>query len=196
MIIRITSDLEDSTFSSVSLKLTAVNMADSRVEVDFNVQCLADKIIINGVSECKCCLNLKRELKEIQEELSSAKLIIELLQKEDGAKEHKGYGTIEPQNLIQCNELNAGKTTENEWIEVVPSRYRRTKQVIIDPGKRQVDIENRYKVLENLQKPMETVDGLDLRKIQGVKNVCRRNLTKKDHKVILIGGSHARDCAE
>jgi hypothetical protein len=63
MTIRITSDLEDSTFSSVSLKLTAVNMAHSQVEVDFNVQCLADKIIINGVSECKCFLHLKRELK-------------------------------------------------------------------------------------------------------------------------------------
>jgi hypothetical protein len=91
------------------------------VEVDFNAQCLADKITISSVSECKCCLNLKRELKEIQEELSSAKIIIELLQKEDGAKEHKGYGTIEPRNFIQCNELNAGKTTQNEWIEVIPS---------------------------------------------------------------------------
>ena len=90
--------------------LEIVYNSDDQVEVDFNAQCLADKITIIGVSESKCCLNLKRELKEIQEELSSAKLIIELLQKEDGAKEHKGYGTIEPQNLIQCNELNAGKT--------------------------------------------------------------------------------------
>jgi hypothetical protein len=56
MTIRIISYLEDSTFSSVSLKLTAVNMADSRVEVDFNDQCLADKIIINGVSECVACI--------------------------------------------------------------------------------------------------------------------------------------------
>jgi hypothetical protein len=113
MIIRITSDLEDSTFSSVSLKLTAVNMADSQVEVDFNVQCLADKIIINGVSECKCCLNLKRELQEIQE-LSSAKLIIEPLHTEGGANEHDGYRTIGPRNLIQCKEINAEKTTKNK----------------------------------------------------------------------------------
>jgi len=77
-------------------------MVDSQVEVDFSAQCLADKII-SGVTECKCCLNLKRELKEIQEEISSAKLIIDLLQKEGGAKEHEGYGTIEPWNLIQCN---------------------------------------------------------------------------------------------
>jgi len=41
---------------------------------------------------------LKRELKEIQEELSSAKLNIELLQTEGGAKEHESYGTIGPQD--------------------------------------------------------------------------------------------------
>jgi len=63
-----------------------------------------------------CCLNLRRELTEIQEEFSSAKLIVELLQKEGGAKEHEGYGTLELRNLIQCNELNAGRITENEWI--------------------------------------------------------------------------------
>jgi len=56
-------------------------MAYGQVEVVFKAQCLADKIKISGVSECKCCLNLKRELKEIQEEPSSAKLIIELVQK-------------------------------------------------------------------------------------------------------------------
>jgi len=54
-------------------------MTDGEVEVDFNAQCLADKITISGVSECKCSLHLKREIEEIQEELSSAKLIIELL---------------------------------------------------------------------------------------------------------------------
>jgi len=39
-------------------------MADGRVEVDFSAQYLADKIMISGVNECKCSLNLKRELKK------------------------------------------------------------------------------------------------------------------------------------
>jgi hypothetical protein len=121
-------------------------MADGGREVDFSAQCLADKIIISGVSECKCCLNLKRELKEIQEELSSAKLIIELLQIEGSANERVGYGTTELRNLIQSKELSAEKIKENKWIEVIPSRNRRTKQVRVDPGKQQVEIENRYKV--------------------------------------------------
>ena len=128
--------------------------------------------VLGGVSECKYCMNLKRELKEVQEELSSVKLIIDLLQKEDNAKEYKGYGTIEPQNLIQFNDLKAGKTTENEWIEVNPSQYRRTKQVKIDLSKRQLNIENQYEVLDNLQEPARTIKGLDLRKIRRVTKVC------------------------
>jgi NADPH-dependent glutamate synthase beta subunit-like oxidoreductase len=111
-------------------------MADGRVEVDFSAQCSADKIIVRGVNECTCCLNPKRELKEIQEELSSAKLIIKLLQTEGSTNEHVGYGTIEPRNLIKSNRQNAVKTKENKWFEVISSQHRRTKQVKIDPGKR------------------------------------------------------------
>ena len=167
-------------------------MADGQVEVDFSAQCLTDKIIISGVSECKCCLDTKRELKGIQEELSSAKLIIKLLQTEGNANEYVRYVTIEPQNLIQskCRE-----TKENKWIEVIPSCYRRTKQVKIDPSKRQVETENRYKVLGNLQELIEIVDGPEFGKISGVTNISRTNL-KKDRKLILIGDSHARECAE
>ena len=41
-------------------------MADGPVEDDFSAQYLADKIMLSGVNECKFCLNLKWELKEIQ----------------------------------------------------------------------------------------------------------------------------------
>jgi hypothetical protein len=170
-------------------------MADGRVEVDFIAQCLADKIMIRGVNECKCCLNLKRELKKIQEELNRAKLIIKLLKTEDCTNEHVGYGTTEPWNSIQSNELNNKKNRENKWIEVISSHHR-TKQEKIDPGKRQIEIENCYKVLENLQEPSEIADGLELGKIQGVTNINRGNLKKKDNKFILIGDSHAREYAE
>jgi hypothetical protein len=74
--------------------------------------------------------------------------------------EHVSYRTIEPQNSIQSNELNAEKTKENKWIEVISSHHRRTKQEKIYPSKRQIEIENRYKVLEHLQEPIEIADGL------------------------------------
>ena len=138
----------------------------------------------------------EKRTQKVQEELSSVKLIIELLQKEDSAKEHKGYGTTEPRNSIQRNDLKAGKTTENEWIEVNPSQYKRTKQVKIDPSKWQLNIVNRYEVLDNLQEPIGTIKGLNLRKIRGVTKVRKRNLIKRDHKVLLIGDNHAGYCAE
>lgn len=37
---------------------------------------------------------------------------------------------------------------------------------------------------------------LEFGKISGVTNISRRNLKKKDHKVILTGDSRARECAE
>jgi hypothetical protein len=44
--------------------------------------------------------------------------------------------------------MNAEKTRDIKWTEVIPSQYRRTKQVSIHPGKRQVEIENHYEVLK------------------------------------------------
>ena len=84
-----------------------------------------------------------------------------MLQTEVSKNEHVGYGTIEPQNSIQSNEPNAGKTKETKWVEVISSRNGRTKQEKIDPGKWQVETGNRYKVLESLQEPMKLVDGLE-----------------------------------
>jgi hypothetical protein len=51
-------------------------------------------------------------------------------------------------------------------------------------------------VLENIQEQTELANGLELGKIRGMTNISRRKLKNEDHKVILIGDSHARECAE
>ena len=51
-------------------------------------------------------------------------------------------------------------------------------------------------MLESLQEPLNLVNGLEKGKTRGETNISRRNLKKKDHKVILRGDSHVRDCAE
>ena len=61
-------------------------MAISLVESDFSALCFDNKLRISGVNECKCCINMKKELKELQDELSSAKLIIKLLHSESNSK--------------------------------------------------------------------------------------------------------------
>jgi hypothetical protein len=74
-----------------------------------SVLCFDDKTRISGVRECKCCLNMKKELKDLQDELTSAKLIIKPLQSESNSTQCAGYRTIEPRNLIQCRYVNANK---------------------------------------------------------------------------------------
>jgi hypothetical protein len=71
-------------------------MAVGQVERDFSALRFDDKARISDVSECKCCINFKKEL---QDELSSAKLIIKLLQSEINPSECATYRTIEPRNF-------------------------------------------------------------------------------------------------
>ena len=64
--------------------------------------------------------------------------------------------------------MNANKAKEDKWIEVIPSHRRRTKQLatIKELGRRQVETENCYHVLQNLQELNGVVEGLELKKIE------------------------------
>jgi hypothetical protein len=70
-------------------------MAADPVESALSALCFDDKTRINGVSECKCCINMGKELKELQDELRSAKVIIKILKSESYSSECAGYRTIE-----------------------------------------------------------------------------------------------------
>ena len=143
-------------------------MAACQVKSDFSGLCFDDKSRISGVIECKYCTNMKQELKELQYELSSAKLIIKLLHSESNSSECAGYRTIEPRNLIQCRYVDANKAKEDKWIEVIPGHRRRTKQIATSKElrKRQVETESRYHVLQNLQEMNGVVEGLELKRIE------------------------------
>jgi len=143
-------------------------MAVGQVESNFSAPCYDDKTRISDVSKCKCCINLKKELKELQDELRSAKLIIKLLQSESNVTECASYRTIEPRNLIQCSYVNANIVTEDKWIEVIPGHRKRTKRIATSKElvKRQVETENRYHVLQNPQETNEVAQGLELKKLE------------------------------
>ena len=128
-------------------------MAVGQVESDFSALSFDDKTRISDVSECKCCINMKKELKELRVELSSAKLIIKLLQSESNSTGCASYRTIEPRNLIQCSYVNANKAEEDKWIEVIRGHRKRTKQTSTSKelGRKQVETENPYQVLHHLQ---------------------------------------------
>jgi hypothetical protein len=56
------------------------------LESDLSPMYLDGNVIINGVSDCEYCINTKRELQVMHEELCSATLIIKLLQTEGNSK--------------------------------------------------------------------------------------------------------------
>ena len=48
---------------------------------------------------------------------------------------------------------------------------------------------------DDLQEKTVIIKGVEPRKIRGITKLRKRNLIKRDHKVLLIGNNHARDCA-
>jgi hypothetical protein len=97
--------------------------------------------------------------------------------------------------------VNAIKAKEDKWIEVIPGHRKGTKQIATnkEPIKRQVETENRYHVLRNLQETNAMTEDLESKrkgKTRGMVKINVRIQKKKKHKAILIGDSHARGCAE
>jgi len=156
----------------------------------------ASGVSVGDVQNCNKCAEVELHLKQVLEELNSTQLVIQMLKEESTHGQRGGYRSIEPRNLIPCNQQVAVKTQENKWVEVIPSRHGRTKQVKRYSGKQQVETENRYKVLENLQEQTEIADRQKLEKSRGVTNLSKMKQKNKGHKVILIGDSHARECAQ
>ena len=58
-------------------------MAAGKDESDSSALYFDNKPRLRDASECNYCTNMKKDLKELREELSSAKLIIKLLQSEN-----------------------------------------------------------------------------------------------------------------
>ena len=80
--------------------------------------------------------------------------------------------------------MNANKAKEDKWIEVIPGHRKRTKQTATSKElcRRQVETENRYHVLQNLQETNGVVaEGLDVKKKKtiGIANTNARIQKKK-----------------
>jgi hypothetical protein len=90
--------------------------------------------------------------------------------------------------------VNANKAKEDKWIEAVPGHRRRTKRIATSKefGRKQVETENCYHVLQNPQETNGVAEGLEMEKTRDTANPNVRIQEKKKHKAILIGDSHAR----
>jgi len=145
---------------------------------------------------CRKCKEVEYHLQQALEELSSAQLIIQMLKEESLLDQQRGLRTIEFRNLIQCNQQGTVETNKNKWSEVIPDHNRRIKQVKSYPKIQQIKTHNRFQVLEQLRDHSGTGDGQESTKLRSVSNVSKKKPRNKCHKVILIGDSHARECAQ
>jgi len=94
-------------------------MAPVEARNDFTAVCAENNIVVEDVIECKCCWYLKRELLELREELSSAKLIIQLLQMENGTYDtDSNLNTDYVWKTVESNRadnINADRKSEEEY---------------------------------------------------------------------------------
>jgi hypothetical protein len=62
--------------------------------------------------------------------------------------------------------MNGNTVKEGKWIEVIPGHRKGIKQIATSKefGRRQVETENRYCVLQNLQEANGIAQGLELKK--------------------------------
>jgi hypothetical protein len=116
-------------------------MAADRVESDPSSKCLDNNVRIKCVSDCESCLNIKRELQEMHEELRSARLIIKLLQTE---------GNIANTNNIETNLERDHDVNSNEWKIVSANKFGANRTIPVQQLQPIPTIINRYKALDNL----------------------------------------------
>lgn len=178
---------------------------------DFRPKCLNDKLIINGVSECESCLSMKRELQEMHEELCSARLIIKLLQTE---------GNIANTIDIAANQgrnHDSRKNNSSEWKLVSTSKAGVNRKTPVQQPQLIPTIINRYKVLDNLHThsqthqqhehantlptPIKECDRITnttsaAQQTKGRYKYNKRASPKKRNRIIIMGNSHARGCAQ
>jgi len=115
-------------------------MADSLVDSEFRPKCFDEKVIINDKSESEFSFNMKSELQILREELSSARLIIKLLQTEGNAVNAVDISTNRGTN----------KDARNEGKTVPTNRHGASRPTTVQQPQPIPTIINRYKVLDNL----------------------------------------------
>ena len=130
-------------------------------------------------------------MEELFLELASAKKIIQLLQEEQSVYRDPTAEetTEEGHNPRVSNELN------NHWMTNT-NKSRKIKQVNSYRNVQQIKTHNRFQVIEQFRDYSDSGDRQKSKKSRNVPNAIMKKTVNKCHKIILIGDSHARDCAQ
>jgi hypothetical protein len=166
-------------------------MAASSLLCDLSSACFPNDYVPEPSEVCLTYEALKCELKNTQDELKSARLIIELL-------------VNEVNTLIVCSKASGSdlKTDDtnpadvHKWIPVKRAHSFSHKRNLMIQPKNRTTLTNRFKVLGNLDEASEMATS-NLPKAPNTSCVqMQKPRTSKKHSVILLGDSHVCGIAD
>jgi len=106
---------------------------------------------VNGLTECKCCVQHQHTLETVLQELSSARKIIQL---HEGINSKAVNNVVNTKGNITNREMNhdSRNNSSNEW-KLVPANKDRVNRKSLQRQSQPIPtIIKRYRVLNNLQK--------------------------------------------
>ena len=139
-------------------------MADNETFRELLPSLISQKEYITGESECLGCIELVNNLKSAVDEISSLKLIIQLLM-EDGKSESDTK--CDESNLTTVREFGnnkkeCGVSTSDLWTTVTTKQNtRKCKDIIPFNSKQHTITSNRYIYLDNLPDPIRNTSMLE-----------------------------------
>ena len=129
-------------------------MADTLVQKNCGSQHLMCKANVKSAIFCENCVTLENQLYSAQEELNSAKLIINLLLKDIESTEVSAH--IDTDNLDKCDRITNSEIIHNKistWSEVVNGTKKSDSYIWHIESRHNPVIVNRYELLSNLKEP-------------------------------------------
>ena len=149
---------------------------------------------------CASCVIVKEQLRQVFQELKSARTIIALLQ-EDIVKINASAST----NMTkpsQCRESSVCDQVNRNWIPVIHNGSKKTNKQVVSTTKlncQLIRLSNRFTSLSNVQEstvPSETITLSEMQHNKGGGNYNKKTSNMIRNKIIILGDSHARGCSQ
>jgi hypothetical protein len=167
------------------------NMADVVTAGKSYLQVLTDILTYDGSATCKNCEIVLKHLKEVQSELSSARVIIELLHNELNSLSSTESTTVQQMENANNDNLRQESVNIDRWITFGLKCSRKVTKTGFRPVLQTLKTKNTHASLPNLHEndSKTTIEDCDMCS----NKIITETSSLMKHKIILIGDSHIRD---
>jgi hypothetical protein len=167
-------------------------MPDSKVHVEQIAPAICNKVVVKD-NICECCNMIKSELDVLKSELKSCKEIIRILYEDAQTGKSTPCAVEDISNGDRMEEIQTNLCAQNGGWRNVVNRKKKPQNTRRQLQKLPLHISNQFAPLLNLK---EVVEGSSHLKNDGCDKVLSDNTLKNDkRKIVIIGDSHARNCA-